>query len=135
MGTVALLFVVVAAVVFVGWPLFRPEAGEMGHQSECESPLERQKLEAYAAIKEVELDRRMGKLSEADCATQVRRYRGEALQAIAALDKLRQPGAGGTPRTAERRAARFAFCPTCGQRIAERANFCGACGRKVSALS
>ena len=49
--TVAGWLLAVAALLFVGWPLFR---ARLGAEREPDSvpPLERQKLDAYAAIKE-----------------------------------------------------------------------------------
>lgn len=133
--TSALAFLVVAAVMaFVGWPLFRnqpaesriPQVGE----PESRSPLERQKQEAYAAIKEAEFDLRMGKLSEDDFKALEQRYRQQALAAIVALEK--SGSRGKSPKQAAGRVpSRFAFCPSCGQRLAARANFCGMCGHSL----
>lgn len=124
-----LSWVVVAAVVaFVGWPLVRRAATGDGTAAEVLPPLERQKLEAYAAIKEAEFDRRMGKLSEDDFTALTQRYRQQALAAMAAIEQARR--AADAPRRSARSApVRFVFCPSCGERLAPRANFCSACGR------
>jgi membrane protease subunit (stomatin/prohibitin family) len=89
--------------------------------------LERQKFDAYAAIKEAEFDHRMGKLSDADLAALREKYGTQALQAIAALDSAhvaQQRKLGEI-----RHPTRIAFCPTCGRGVPPRANFCPACGR------
>jgi membrane protease subunit (stomatin/prohibitin family) len=115
-----------AALVFVGWPLFAARLGSVQSEPEVTSPLERQKLEAYAAIKEAEFDHRMGKLSEEDFSSLTRRYRQQALAAIAALDQTRRAEATrrGRPRT-------MVFCPNCGEKFSPRANFCSNCGRSA----
>jgi len=119
---------VAAALAFVGWPLFRMPADVDAAGDEGLSPLERQKLEAYAAIKDAEFDHEMGKLSEEDFAVATQRYRQEALAAISALGQARRSAA--PPR--QRRAPRhMAFCPSCGEKLAAAANFCSACGRSL----
>ncbi len=126
------LLLVAAALVFVGWPLFAARVGGDGDdESETRSPLERQKLEAYAAIKEAEFDRRMGKLSDADFAALEQRYRQQALAAISALERARlRPKPARAPR-AGKRSGRFAYCPACGQPLAASGNFCGHCGHSL----
>jgi hypothetical protein len=128
MTAITILFVG-ALVAFVAWPLLRPaEAADAGEDSL--PPLERQKVEAYAAIREAQFDRQMGKLSEADFAALEQRYRQQALAAIAAIEKSRaRPRAARTAAGAK--GVRFAFCPSCGKPLPTRANFCGGCGRSL----
>ena len=115
-----------AALLFVGWPLFRARLGRE-REPDAVPPLERQKLDAYAAIKEAEFDRQMGKLSDEDFTALTQRYRQQALAAIAALDQARR-----VETTRRGRApARMAFCPSCGDKLAARANFCSNCGRSL----
>ena len=125
-----LIWVAVAAVVaYVGWPLFRSAASGAETVEAAVSPLERQKLDAYAAIKESEFDRQMGKLSDEDFATLTQRYREQALAAIAGIDEARRAAA--PARKSGRSPVRFAFCPSCGVRLPPRANFCSGCGRSL----
>jgi rRNA maturation endonuclease Nob1 len=118
-----------AALAFVGWPLFsaRVGGGGGGREPDSLSPLERQKHDAYAAIKEAEFDRRMGKLSDEDFTALTQRYRQQALAAIAALEQAKRAETSRRGRVA----ARMAFCPGCGQKLAARANFCSNCGRSL----
>jgi hypothetical protein len=132
--TSILSFLIVGAVMaFVGWPLFRrrPAGTEVPADAESRSPLERQKQEAYAAIKEAEFDLRMGKLSEEDFKALEQRYRQQALAAIVALEKSSARAKGGKPAVGGPQPSRFAFCPSCGQRLAARTNFCGMCGHSL----
>lgn len=120
-----------AALMYVGWPLFQSGSDDPGEEPELPgpSPLEKQKLEAYAALKEAELDRRMGKLSDEDFTALTQRYRRQALAAIAALEQAHE-------RDAQRRPeSRPAFCPRCGKRAAGGAKYCGSCGRALADLS
>jgi hypothetical protein len=132
--TSILSFLIVGAVMaFVGWPLFRsrPAEPEELAEGESRSPLERQKQEAYAAIKEAEFDLRMGKLSEDDFKALEQRYRQQALAAIVALEKSSARARAARPAAGGAKPSRFAFCPACGQRLTAQANFCGMCGHSL----
>lgn len=78
---------ILVAAMFVAAPLFgtpTPFAAETTGERER---WERQKRQALAAIKEVELDREMGKLSPEDFASQRARFEAQALEAMAALER------------------------------------------------
>ena len=81
-----LAVIAVASLVVVA-PLFRPRpaAGAAGQTGERER-WERQKRQALAAIKEADLDHRMGKLTEEDLAAMRLRFEAQALEAMAALE-------------------------------------------------
>jgi hypothetical protein len=82
----ALLVLLVA--VFVAAPLFRaPEVLAPEALPGTRERWEKQKQTALAAIKEVELDHQMGKLSDEDLATMRDRFERQALEAMAALDR------------------------------------------------
>jgi len=123
---VSWLFAAVA-LGFVAWPLLRARVGEAAAEADSVSPLERQKLDAYAAIKEAEFDRRMGKLSDEDFTALTQRYRQQALAAIAGLEQAKRVDAARRGRAP----VRMAFCPSCGEKLAGRANFCSNCGRAL----
>jgi len=114
---------VVAVALFVGWPLLQARRGVAMRDGDSLSPPEREKRDALAAIKEVEFDRAMGKLSEEDFTSLTARYRAQALAAIAALETAR-PSADG--------AFQARFCGDCGGALASPANFCPACGGATS---
>ena len=127
------ILLIAAAAAFVAAPFFAADgesepSPSLPSGSTEQQTLERQKLYAYAAIKEAEFDYRTGKLSENDFAGIRNRYTAQALEAIAALEA--PPPASSRP-TAGRRPTRIAFCPICGHTVPPRANFCPACGRSL----
>jgi hypothetical protein len=85
---------IVVASTFVAAPLFRPMVAQttVGDASERER-WQRQMRQALLAIKEAEMDHRMGKLSEEDLASMRARFEAQALEAMAALEET--PGGGG----------------------------------------
>jgi len=134
----ASIVIVVVAAAFVAMPLFRPEpvaeggasAGPVVLRTASErQTFERQKADAYAAIKEAEFDYQMGKLSDVDFKLVREKYAAQAIEAIAALDTA------SVVRTRQvkesRRPTRIAFCPICGRAVPPRANFCSACGQSL----
>ncbi len=131
--TLILVICIVPAALFVLWPLFTSEAQDPMEAIE-EDPLavlEGAKNNAYAAIKEAEFDRRTGKLSEEDYESLVRRYKDQALEAIAALDH-QQPAAPAASAAAVD-VDQIRFCPACGTKKAPGANYCGGCGTALRA--
>jgi hypothetical protein len=94
-----LVLVVLALVVAVVAAPLRP-----GARAERDVDAERAELEAerdakYREIRDAELDRQTGKLSDGDWRALDRSLRGEAVQILRRLDELPEPGA--TARGAE----------------------------------
>jgi rRNA maturation endonuclease Nob1 len=127
------LLLAIAAAAFVAAPFFTSsaasEAGPKPVTASERERLERQKLDAYAAIKELEFDYRMHKLSDTDFTVIRDKYAAQALRAIAALDAAK--AAEPRPVAERRRPSRIAFCPGCGVSVPGRAKFCPACGRSL----
>jgi hypothetical protein len=94
MSTVAIavfvlgLAVILAVAAFVATPLFAaPE--RLGDESHGDRERwERQKRQALLAIREAEMDFQMGKLSPEDLESMRARFEAQAMEAIAALDRL-----------------------------------------------
>jgi len=87
---VVLVLVVLAAVLFViGRPLApsRAHAREVGESAD-RAALESAKEHKYREIRDLEMDYRTGKLSEADWKATDRALRGEALDVLRRLDAL-----------------------------------------------
>lgn len=82
------LAIVLVIALFVAAPLFRaPEPAIAVEVPSDHDRWERQKRQALAAIKEVELDHQMGKLSDEDFARMRERFERLALEALAALER------------------------------------------------
>jgi hypothetical protein len=97
---IILLLLIVAIVAwFVTAPLRRGE-GEGEADSRTEDPaiadLEARKEAKYREIRDAELDREQGKLSEADWRRQDAELRRDAIEILKALDEARR-GATGPP--------------------------------------
>ncbi len=97
-----LLFIGTIAA-FVAFPLFSPsEKRESPAEPESQAARwEKQKADAYAALKEAEFDLQMGKLTDADYQLLREKYEARALEALAQLDRLnpakKQAGAERNP--------------------------------------
>lgn len=126
--TIVLILCILPAALFVLWPLFAGDEApaEQGEDIDPLAELEQAKNNAYAAIKEAEFDRRTGKLDDADYESLVRRYKDQALHAIAALEAHRGKAAAASPQA-------IRFCPQCGTKTVPAANFCAGCGTPLAA--
>jgi hypothetical protein len=126
------ILMILAAAAYVAAPFWRmrpgPEPATEADPTPHREQLERQKREAYAAIKEAEFDYQTNKLSEADLRATREKYTAQALEAIAAL-QVRPTAAA--RRAAVARPARVAFCPSCGRQVTPKAKFCAGCGRAL----
>ena len=85
----ALALIALAAIVFlvVTVPLRRPESALAPDEARIEE-LEAAKEAKYREIRDSELDKRMGKLSEEDWRGLDRELRGEAIEVLQELDRL-----------------------------------------------
>jgi hypothetical protein len=84
------LLFIAAIAFFVAFPLFTPEAAREPQQAGDTQVArwEKQKTDAYAAIKEAEFDLQMGKLTLEDYQALREKYETRALEALAHLDEL-----------------------------------------------
>jgi hypothetical protein len=119
------------ATYFVLRPILWPQAElDIPPGDEGDDPNDDLSPQAVAlrALKEIEFDRAMGKLSDADYDELHAKYQGEALAALRGVEEPRlTPGASpGIAKPAPR-----AVCPTDGPRPEPDAAFCSACGRRL----
>jgi len=89
--TVGLLFVGMVAV-FVAFPLLTADTSlvQASLPEDHAARWKKQKTDAYAAIKEAEFDKQMGKLTEEDYQLLRRKYELRAVEALTQLDRLEQ---------------------------------------------
>ena len=140
---VAALLVGGAVLWLVLAPLVRPEA-VLPPVVEPEDPLETPRGQSLAALKELDFDRAMGKLSDADYASLRAAYTAEAL--IAARAQARHGGAAATCTRCGPRAESDAIycsecggalgtaaCPACGTTLRADGRFCDRCGTAAAA--
>lgn len=147
------VLVALAAVALVLDPLVRPYAirPEPPSSEPEDDPVEQRKELALAALKEIEFDRAMGKLDDADYERMKAKYTAEALAAIREADAAAAPalvepavaqppvgsGAGGDAVealvAAKRRAGKGRkFCTECGSELEGTGKFCVECGARMA---
>ncbi len=152
MSAVMIAILAVAAISISLYPLFELERRPV-HVAVTVDPNLENLLSAreatYSAIKDLESDHAMGKLSPADYGNLRAKYEGKALTILQQIDAA-QPRAVSTPPTAAftgvcaqcgMPAVAGKFCRHCGSEIlpspagASLAATCGACGAAVAAGS
>ena len=135
----AAVLIVIGVALFVAAPLFETVRGRRINAGNLDRVrLEHEKALAIQALRELEFDREMRKLSEQDWAELKQTLEDRALRAMAALEQLDQ---GWAPKVAigRKRVTRIAeagqgavqavrFCPACGKPVVNKANFCAECG-------
>jgi hypothetical protein len=146
MITAIFLAIILASVAFVALPYFRIKAAAASNGATKNvrlADLYSRRDNLLAAIKEIEFDHAMGKISAEDFAEMNSRYRQEAVTVLQRVDAL-NGGNGATQKSmraqkleAELRALRSqkrnkgAFCSACGAAIGAQDRFCGHCGQQL----
>lgn len=135
---VAAFLIAVGVALFVAAPL--TGAGARAREGELQrrlAQLEHERTLAMQGLRELEFDRQMNKLTEADSRELRARLEARALSAMSASERLRNEArqtvhsAPHPPRTgwpAAGAAVRGRFCPSCGTRAVPGGRFCGECG-------
>lgn len=135
---VAALLVGAAVLWLVLAPLVRPEVARP-LALEPEDPLETRRGQSLAALKELDFDREMGKLSDDDYASLRATYTSEALAALRdEAGEAGPPPADAAEALIAARARRregAATCPRCGPRAEADARFCSECGGALHAAA
>ncbi len=130
----AIVFLLLAGTVslFVALPLIQSRskmakfgALESNHRA---ADLVARKESIYAAIKEIEFDHEMGKLSDEDFHALREQYKQEAVNLLKKIDEVarRQAKSKG-----KKRKKGGAFCWVCGTAITAHDKFCANCGTKL----
>jgi rRNA maturation endonuclease Nob1 len=140
--TIAALLMVMGVALFVAAPLVggvRQQRKRVVNR-EC-ARLEQEHAQALQALRELEFDREMGKVSEQDCQELRRALENKALAAMAALDKLpgeTRVGASATglrrpmvSRPVRRVVTQVNVCPDCGALLKSNPKFCVECGTSL----
>jgi hypothetical protein len=141
----AVVLIVMGVALFVAAPLFESvRAARAGGVDLERNRLEHERALAVQALRELEFDREMRKLSEPDWADLKQQLEARALHAMAALEKLDQEAAVRKAPAGRKRVARISdaapaaapqavrFCPACGKPVAGKVNFCAECGAALT---
>jgi ribosomal protein L40E len=137
----AALLLVSAAIIgagLVGLTIYKAVSAFLGDEpsrrpldDRAREILEREKALVLRSIKELEFDRSMKKVSDADFADMSGRLRARALTLMQELE--RQPEIRPeAPAVAARREALGPYCDQCGTKNDRDAKFCKKCGHKIT---
>jgi cytochrome c-type biogenesis protein CcmI len=142
--------IVLGVALFVAAPLGGGIVNPRRADADEAQRLEHERALAVQGLRELEFDREMGKLSEADYRSLRAGLEQRALAAMGALERVREDAARRQRRPAPRpiaiarraesapqrrpepapapRPARIKFCPQCGASIGDDYSFCTECG-------
>jgi hypothetical protein len=151
--------IVLGILAFIAYPLFSAARVEMAETPEALDGLLSQRDAEYDAIRDLDFDFQMGKLSQSDYATMREKYKARAAVALQQIDAIGGNGAGtpveeqvaqlrATKRAAppaddaiEREIARLRAgkstasdlrCATCGTPYHAGDTFCAKCGNRLT---
>ena len=143
----AAILIVAGVALFVAAPLGAGLTGAADRAGRDElGRFEHDRTLAMQALADLEFDREMGKLSEADYGSIRADLEERALVAMEGIDRMRlavrpaprQPRIAPTPLSlptaGERTRGRIRFCPQCGGSIEPAYRFCAQCGTPLSDL-
>jgi hypothetical protein len=151
MSAILIAILAVAAISLALYPLFelerRPRRAGVTINPNLENLLSAREA-TYSAIKDLETDHSMGKLSDTDYATLRAKYEGKALTILQQLDAV-QPNILQTPQAGARAGTPLVpphhptgpewgpregqVCAQCGTPIDTGAKFCRGCGASLAA--
>lgn len=142
METFALLLIMVAVLAFVVVPYTRNSPDEVkknGAKSARLADLLAQRDVVLSAIKDLEFDHEMGKISDEDYEQMNTQYRQEAVAVLQAIDHSNGRRPARKALEAELRLLRqekktpgASFCRACGAATGAQDRFCSNCGHKLS---
>ncbi|MBI4787967.1 MAG: zinc-ribbon domain-containing protein [Chloroflexi bacterium] len=148
MVTIAIAVMIVVVVAIVAWPYFNPTREQVSSPDAADPTVENLtglRDATYLAIKDLEFDHTLGKLSDADYRTMRAKYETKAVAVLQQLDGL-AAARGHPPRAAEsdeqierevRGLRRHSVevgstkCPKCGAAHAPGDAFCAKCGASL----
>jgi len=148
MVTIAIALMVVASFAIVAYPYFKPARElDVSFASASDPVLENlivQRDATYAAIKELEFDHAMSKLSDGDYKSLRAKYEAKAAAILQELDGLtasqkRRARAGLSDESIEQQvqqlrggAAKVVRCNRCGTRASPSDKYCAKCGTPLN---
>jgi len=126
------ILIVAAVLVYIGWPLYRPESAVVTAVEEGDDyhKLLYKKDASLMAIKDLEFDYKTGKIDEEDYSELKRSFETNAVEVLKAIDQA-EKGVK-TSQPAESVSKPASFCAGCGNSLGSGDAFCPQCGRKAS---
>jgi hypothetical protein len=151
LGYVILFGLLIGACYWIINPLLQEDVRQNGFTPKPDDilkELKNKKDGAYAAIRELEFDLSMDKLTEEDFQILKRQYTREAVGYMKEMDKLESPQAtfskpvgtvleeeieqGVTAiRSHKSTQRKYIYCTSCGEKAAVESRFCAACGSNL----
>ncbi|KAA3662758.1 MAG: zinc ribbon domain-containing protein [Calditrichaeota bacterium] len=115
-----------ATTYFIAQPFFARKQLELNFNStgKIEELLARKK-EIYSAIKDIEFDHEMGKLSTEDYQELRESYKDEAAKIIQRIEQFQH---GGKRKSKKKKGEKEKYCHNCGSKISADDKFCVECG-------
>ena len=134
MSAILIAILAVAAIGLAVRPLFQLEDAPVRAAAAIDPNVENllsAREATYAAIKDLETDHAMGKLSDADYNNLRAKYEGKALMILQQLDAVQ---VASRVRLEHRAAAPSGACAQCGTPIGAGAKFCRVCGTSLASV-
>lgn len=140
---IVILVITILSILYVGMPLFRISRKKTGvfptFIPDHRFQLEEKKRTAYSALKELEFDFHMGKLTKEDYTGLRSHYVREAIEILKEIDmssskeKLEEKVEEEITAYLEKNKIKntIHFCPHCRNKIRSQDYFCSICGRKL----
>ncbi len=134
-----ILFLVLAVAIsyFVALPLMSTHKSQFKADSNHKAnDLVERKEAIYAAIKEIEFDYQMGKLSETDFKELRQQYKDEAIGLLGKIDQVQEKAVKAKDVYATKKPINSTgpgvnFCWLCGTSVTKGDAFCVSCGNKL----
>ena len=143
MASATLLVIIVVSLGFVAQPFWRNQNGAPRADSKRRNrltDLQARRDTILAAIKDLEFDYEMGKVSKEDYAQMNAQFRREAMAILQQIDQSNGKTGSRKKLEAELQAlrrkknvGRKLTCESCGASLEPQHRFCGNCGQKVAA--
>jgi len=118
--------------LYVAYPLLQKRQQKVSFASNHRAEeFEARKAEIYAAIKDIDFDFQMGKLSQEDYEQLRSQYKAEAVGLLKHIDQMQGPHKDSSQPQKGKSRSTVKFCHQCGQPLQQSDEFCTACGEKV----
>jgi hypothetical protein len=97
-------------------------------------PLEEAKVRIYEALRDLQFEYRVGKLSDADYQASKQALQSELARVLQQMDELGvSPAAAKAVPAVQAAKVKGNVCPHCGATFKEKLKFCGECGKAMEA--